>query len=211
MTVKETVFKLLDEAQAHGEPLPSLRTLRARAGAGSLTTISQAVKQWRLSKMVESGQMPPSFSPEEEAAIGRAVWEIVTPMLLRRLEAIQDKANRCVEIEQVEAARLMAAANEILAEAEKKEAKEELWRAQFAAVQEQKARLEARLAQSEQAMTLAQEQARAAREESRQEQRKFLDLAAQTRELTEKLMTLLGERSGNPGDALPSPAPAASD
>ncbi len=48
LNVSEAVASLLDKAKAENQPTPTLRGLRAQIGGGSLTTISEAVKNWRL-------------------------------------------------------------------------------------------------------------------------------------------------------------------
>lgn len=54
MNIQEKVHAILDEAKAHDKPLPSLRSLRAQVGGGSLTTISEAVKSWRFARRPDS-------------------------------------------------------------------------------------------------------------------------------------------------------------
>lgn len=46
--VIEDVYEILDKAQSDNEKIPALRVIRATIGRSSFSTISEAVKQWRL-------------------------------------------------------------------------------------------------------------------------------------------------------------------
>lgn len=196
MVVKHAVFKLLDDAQSRGEALPSLRVLRARVGSGSLTTISQAVKEWRLAKLVEHGQMPEAFSAEQESMISRAVWQTVMPMLVKRISEIQDQANHRIDVERAETEQLMVVAQETLAEAERKVSREALWREQIDRLKERNTQLETMLSRAERELGRAQNEILTVREEGKQEQQMLLAQISQTQELTERLIATLGDRVG---------------
>lgn len=102
MTVQESVYELLDEAASKNSAIPSLRMLRAKIGAGSLTTISEAVKRWRMSRLVASG------------VIAQAVWGVVSPMLESRMTALKGKTEQIIAIEKEETDKLVRAADEDL-------------------------------------------------------------------------------------------------
>lgn len=94
MTVQESVYELLDEAASKNSAIPSLRMLRAKIGAGSLTTISEAVKRWRMSRLVASGELPEALTNEQAGVIAQAVWGVVSPMLESRMTALKGKRSR---------------------------------------------------------------------------------------------------------------------
>lgn len=118
MTVHELIASILDEASKEGRPLPSLRALRAKIGHGSLTTISDAVKAWRVKQMVEAGELPEAFTASEAANVSAAVWETVSPILQQRIEEIRRSAQERIDMEIAEAKRLSQSAQEMLEEAE---------------------------------------------------------------------------------------------
>ena len=47
-SVIEDVYEILDKAQNDNEKIPALRVIRSTIGRSSFSTISEAVKQWRL-------------------------------------------------------------------------------------------------------------------------------------------------------------------
>lgn len=51
-SVRDAVREILENVQASGRPLPSIRALRAKIGKGSLGTISEAVNDWKQEKLV---------------------------------------------------------------------------------------------------------------------------------------------------------------
>lgn len=118
MTVHELIASILDETSKEGRPLPSLRALRAKIGHGSLTTISDAVKAWRVKQMVEAGELPEAFTASEAANVSAAVWETVSPILQQRIEEIRRSAQERIDMEIAEAQRLSQSAQEMLDEAE---------------------------------------------------------------------------------------------
>lgn len=54
----DTVFAYLDQTTAENKPVPSLRAIRAAIGKGSLTTVSEAVQQWRARQLISEGDAP---------------------------------------------------------------------------------------------------------------------------------------------------------
>lgn len=116
MSINDTIYSLLDQASAQGQPIPSLRQLRAQAGGGSLTTISEAVKAWRLARLEESGQMP-TADEQLKLELGQLLWTVLQPELQKRIERIQAEADKKVAIEIAEASKLREAAAELYEEA----------------------------------------------------------------------------------------------
>lgn len=51
-SVRDAVREILENVQASGRPLPSIRALRTKIGKGSLGTISEAVNDWKQEKLV---------------------------------------------------------------------------------------------------------------------------------------------------------------
>ena len=120
-SVIEAVYEILDEAQAANEKIPALRVIRATIGRGSLSTISEAVKQWRLDRLQSTGALPAAFTPENAKTVSDAVWAVVQPILAARAGDIQSQADRRIELEVGEATKVREAAEEMLAEANSKE------------------------------------------------------------------------------------------
>ena len=116
MSVNETVRTLLDQAVAQGQSIPSLRQLRAQLGGGSLTTISEAVKAWRLSRLEETGQVP-VIDDKAKLELGQMLWDVIQPELQKRIEHIHAMADKRVAIEVAEAKKLRIAAAEVFEEA----------------------------------------------------------------------------------------------
>lgn len=115
--VSETVDALLDQAKAENRPLPTLRALRAQIGGGSLTTISEAVKNWRLKELQAVEGLPQGFDKKTAAEIAEAVWNAALPVLKKRVDEVRKNAAEQIETERQEAAKLSAAAADALAEA----------------------------------------------------------------------------------------------
>lgn len=120
-SVVEAVYEILDKAQGANEKIPALRVIRATIGRGSLSTISDAVKQWRLDRLQSTGALPAAFTPENAKAVSDAVWAVVQPILAARAGDIQSQADHRIELEAGEAAKIREAAEEMLAEANSKE------------------------------------------------------------------------------------------
>lgn len=116
MSINDTIHSLLDQAVAQGQPIPSLRQLRAQVGSGSLTTISEAVKAWRLARLEESGQMP-TIDEQLKLELGQLLWTVLQPELQKRIERIKAEADKRVSIEITEANKLREATAELYEEA----------------------------------------------------------------------------------------------
>ena len=121
MNIQEKVHAILDEAKAHDKPLPSLRSLRAQVGGGSLTTISEAVKSWRFAQLEAAGQIP-QISEKTKVHLADALWQAMMPILQTQVEGVRQKAEAGIEIERTESRKLFSASEEMLREAESKEA-----------------------------------------------------------------------------------------
>ena len=115
--VEEAVVRLMNQAKSENQPLPTLRGLRAQIGGGSLTTISEAVKQWRLSQLQAEEGLPQGFDEKTSAEIADVVWKAVLPVLQEQIEGVRKSADARIEAERTETAKLRAAAAETLAEA----------------------------------------------------------------------------------------------
>lgn len=118
--VIDKVKALLDDLKAKQEPIPSIRQIRTMIGSGSLTTISDAVRQWKYEQLQAVGQTP-EMTEDDIAAFGDLVWKAVEPFVQKKVNRINELAEARVVIEAQEAAKLKAVAVEILAEAESKE------------------------------------------------------------------------------------------
>ena len=121
MNIPEKVHAILDEAKAHDKPLPSLRSLRSQVGGGSLTTISEAVKSWRFAQLEAAGQIP-QISEKTKVHLADVVWQAMMPILQTQVEGVRQKAEAGIEIERAESRKLFSASEEMLREAESKEA-----------------------------------------------------------------------------------------
>ena len=120
MTLQEKVSDILNKATAEKQPLPSLRNIRAKLGSGSLTTISEAVKEWKLAQLQTSGDLP-TITEKEQIEAGQAIWNTFLPFLQRHIETVKENALKRVEIEKSEAEKLRLTCDELLAEAQAKE------------------------------------------------------------------------------------------
>ncbi|MGN1209873.1 MAG: DNA-binding protein [Duodenibacillus sp.] len=120
-SVRDSVREVLENAQASGRQLPSIRAIRAKIGKGSLGTISEAVNEWKQAKLVQQGDLPSGFEQGESEKIVHAVWEVVAPMIRTQIEQIDNRAKARIQIEHDEASRVREAADEALASVEKKD------------------------------------------------------------------------------------------
>lgn len=164
MNIQEKVHAILDEAKAHDKPLPSLRSLRAQVGGGSLTTISEAVKSWRFAQLEAAGQIP-QISEKTKVQL----WQAMMPILQTQVEGVRQKAEAGIEIERTESRKLFSASEEMLREAESKEAmigqlNDRLLRQsrECAELRTKVAMLEEQLAESQQQLKVTKERERQA-------------------------------------------------
>lgn len=168
MNIQEKVHAILDEAKAHDKPLPSLRSLRAQVGGGSLTTISEAVKSWRFAQLEASGQIP-QISEKTKVHLADVLWQAMMPILQTQVEGVRQKAEAGIEIERTESRKLFSASEEMLREAESKEAmigqlNDRLQRQsrECAELRTKVAMLEEQLAESQQQLKVTKERERQA-------------------------------------------------
>lgn len=168
MNIQEKVHAILDEAKAHDKPLPSLRSLRAQVGGGSLTTISEAVKSWRFAQLEAAGQSP-QISEKTKVHLADVLWQAMMPILQTQVEGVRQKAEAGIEIERTESRKLFSASEEMLREAESKEAmigqlNDRLQRQsrECAELRSKVAMLEEQLAESQQQLKVTKERERQA-------------------------------------------------
>lgn len=122
----QEVFAFLDQTVAENKSVPSLRGIRAGIGSkGSLTTISEAVRQWRAQRLVTEGDAPEEFTDKEIAEIIKTIWEQVLPKCRKLLEQERQKTKDSVAFEKLEAKKIRDEANEVFSAAEKKVEKSE--------------------------------------------------------------------------------------
>lgn len=168
MNIQEKVHAILDEAKAHDKPLPSLRSLRAQVGGGSLTTISEAVKSWRFAQLEATGQIP-QISEKTKVHLADVLWQAMMPILQTQVEGVRQKAEAGIEIERTESRKLFSASEEMLREVESKEAmigqlNDRLQRQsrECAELRTKVAMLEEQLAESQQQLKVTKERERQA-------------------------------------------------
>ena len=164
MNTQEKVHAILDD----DKPLPSLRSLRAQVGGGSLTTISEAVKSWRFAQLEAAGQIP-QISEKTKVHLADVVWQAMMPILQTQVEGVRQKAEAGIEIERAESRKLFSASEEMLREAESKEAmigqlNDRLQRQsrECAELRTKVAMLEEQLAESQQQLKVTKERERQA-------------------------------------------------
>ena len=121
----EDVCRYLDKVAAEDQPVPSLRTIRNAVGRGSLTTISEAVKQWRKKQMIDEGVAPETFTEKESKALSEAIWNIVLPKCQQLLERERGRTQKLVGVDLAEANKIRAEADKVFEAAEKKIEKNE--------------------------------------------------------------------------------------
>ena len=206
MNIQEKVHAILDEAKAHDKPLPSLRSLRAQVGGGSLTTISEAVKSWRFAQLEAAGQIP-QISEKTKVHLADVVWQAMMPILQTQVEGVRQKAEAGIEIERTESRKLFCASEEMLREAESKEAmigqlNDRLQRQsrECGELRTKVALLEEQLAESQQQLKVAKEAERQAREAMASMSTAADNLKAQAQRLND-LIPALVEKYAKEADA----------
>ena len=147
-SVRDAVREILENMQASGQPLPSIRALRAKIGKGSLGTISEAVNDWKQEKLVQQGELPSGFEQGEAEKIVNTVWEDVSPMIRAQVEQIDTRAKARIQIKHDEASHVREAADEALASVEKKERRLVELDEQVRGLQEELAKLNGALEQA---------------------------------------------------------------
>lgn len=121
LTLRDAVRAQLERAAADGAEVPSLRALRAAVGYGSLTTISEAVKEWRLEQAKRELSLPAGFPAESGEAVLAAVWKVVKPLMQVQIEAVQKDAESRIALERSDAAELKKASEEVLLESSERD------------------------------------------------------------------------------------------
>ena len=90
MSTETKVIALLDTLQAAHEEIPTIREIRQRIGKGSLTTISRAVQDWKISNKVSentSSGIPEELTDAVSSTILRSIWAGVRPLLAEQIAA----------------------------------------------------------------------------------------------------------------------------
>lgn len=88
MRTEENVFRFLDRISANGEKIPSLRTIRSEVGGGSLSTISKAVNDWKVtnqSSTADPHTLPVTLSEEQLKLLGDSIWNAFRPLLAAKI------------------------------------------------------------------------------------------------------------------------------
>lgn len=190
LNVSEAVVEALDQAKAENRPLPTLRGLRAQIGGGSLTTISEAVKQWRLSQLQADEGLPQGFDEKTSAEIADVVWKAVLPVLQEQIEGVRKNADARIEAERTETAKLRAVAAETLAEASAMNDEYDVLKAKEQELREALAKTEGELQELRKTLEATQKELVNMREER---DHAFLTLAAvrSTQHTLEKLASMI--------------------
>lgn len=134
-TTREKVTQFLDQCEKNGQPIPSIRLLRAKLGTGSNTTVGDAIKQWRIARLAPIQALPVGFSADSVAAFTRSIWQIFAPLMHEREEQINRLADERIRIALEEEKAIRATTVEDLAEAEHKLKEAKKLQDQFAAMQ----------------------------------------------------------------------------
>lgn len=90
MSTETKVITLLDTLQAANEEMPTIREIRQRIGKGSLTTISRAVQDWKISNKVSentSSGIPEELTDAVSCTILKSIWAGVRPLLAEQIAA----------------------------------------------------------------------------------------------------------------------------
>lgn len=116
MDTKQAVMAELDKIAAAGEKRPPLRVLRAHVGGGSLSTISEAVRDWENAQIAAPMPLPNDLSDGEQKVICGAIWRALMPMIEDRLAAARAAAEAKIDAERKSAAQLREEAEAAIAE-----------------------------------------------------------------------------------------------
>ena len=86
--MKDRVFAAMDAELAAGNGVPSVRTVRALIGGGSLTDVSNFVRQWKAEHpAVSKAKAKVGFSEEETKTLLEAMWNVTNPIVQALAEA----------------------------------------------------------------------------------------------------------------------------
>lgn len=114
--LQKTIWELLDKIQATNQPLPSIRAVRSMVGSGSMTTISDIVREWKLAH-VPTGTVMSGFDEATSKQIVNAIWKYACPSLEKRIEEERRICEEKIAITKTQAEKLIETAQEELAEA----------------------------------------------------------------------------------------------
>lgn len=114
--LQKTIWELLDKIQATNQPLPSIRAVRSMVGSGSMTTISDIVREWKLAH-VPTGTVMSGFDEATSKQIVNAIWKYACPSLEKRIEEERRICEEKIAITKAQAEKLIETAQEELAEA----------------------------------------------------------------------------------------------
>ena len=119
MGTYEDVAAILRVRKEQGKDPPTMRQLRTLLGnKGSMSTISAAVKTFQYAQLKEEGVMPDGFDDADLKAIGAVIWKSIEPVMHKSIENARSLAQKKVDIEKADAARVRQAAEEMMTEAQ---------------------------------------------------------------------------------------------
>lgn len=147
-STKEKIWQVLDQAVTEGRPQPSMRALRAQVGGGSMSTIADAVREWKVRQVAVPDTMPGAFSDAATQAIAKAVWAAASADITKFIADARaaDEAVNAATMSTAE--QLRATGEELVAEAEAKDAELKTALGQISALQAQLAEATARATQA---------------------------------------------------------------
>ena len=116
------VWDLLDACAKRGEAIPSHRTIRAKIGVGSFSTIAEAVQAWRRQR-VPASTVTGGLGAQFMKTIEDAIWAEVRPLLQKAADDAKQETLEKTRIDREEAWKLVVTAEEMLSEAQSQEAK----------------------------------------------------------------------------------------
>lgn len=87
--LETSVTEILDKALAAGEPVPSIRAIRMKTGRGSLTTIANLVREWRINHLPPEPKPRTGFSDEQAEMAVNGLWQLVEPIINEQASGIR--------------------------------------------------------------------------------------------------------------------------
>lgn len=114
--LQKTIWELLDKIQAAKQPLPSIRAIRSMVGSGSMGTIADIVREWKLAH-VPASTVSCGFDEITSKQIVEAIWKFAGPNLAKCIEEERRICEEKIRIAKAEADKLIQTAQEELAEA----------------------------------------------------------------------------------------------
>lgn len=134
-STEDKVKAILEERRSKGEALPSVRELRGLIGnKGSMTTISDAKKEWLFATLPAEAKLPNAITSREKDILCDAVWQLIADRLkqetaIHRFQvenSVRIEKETCEELQQ-EAKYAIAAHESVVAERDSYQ--KELWKA----------------------------------------------------------------------------------